>query len=112
MVDIIHISFDEIFKGWKSACTYKDPEGEIIDEVSVGRIARWGAHYVCVIHEEVPEDDRKAIAEFIANAPTRIEKLQKQTEREGKLILKMKDDISFYKRKVNNLTQKLERKSK
>lgn len=41
---------------------------------------------------------------------TKIEKLEKQTDREGKLILKMKDDISFYKRKVNNLTQKLESK--
>jgi len=40
-----------------------------------------------------------------------IKKLKEQIDREGKLILKMKDDISFYKRKVNNLNQKLKSKA-
>jgi len=103
----IHISIDNILIGWKHSCNYNDPDGEILDECSIGRITSWGGHYIAIVHTDVPEDERKKVAEFIANAPSLIGKLKNQTEREGKLILKMKKDISFYKRKVNNLTQKL-----
>jgi len=86
MSDLIHISIDDILSGWQSSCTYKDPDGDCIDECSVGRICNWGAHYIAIIHDDVPEDEREAVAEFIANAPFKIKKLQEEIEAKDKLI--------------------------
>ena len=87
MSNIIHISIDDILSGWKSSCSYKDPDGDCIDECSVGRIARWGAHYIAIIHDDVPEDERKKLAEFIASAPETIEKLEAK-------ITKLQDELN------------------
>jgi len=80
MSKILHINIDDILSGWKSSCTYKDDDGDYIEKCSVGRIARWGAHYIAVIHDDVPAGERKEIAEFIADAPKRITELEKELE--------------------------------
>jgi len=100
----IHISLDDIFDGWTFEHDTK--------ETSVGRIAPWGGHYILIIHDDVPDDVKEDVAQFIANAPSVIKKLTAQTQREGELILIMKEQISFYKAKVNRLTQKLESKNR
>lgn len=82
----IHISTDDILSGWKSSCTYKDSDGDCIDECSIGRICNWGAHYIAIIHDDVPEDERQAVAEFIATAPLKIKELQEELEAKDKII--------------------------
>lgn len=74
MTDLIHISYDDPFSNWKVGYPFEN-EHEKIDEYSIGRICAWGAHYIAVIHDDVPEDDRKEIAEFIAGAPDKIKQL-------------------------------------
>jgi len=78
MSELIHISIDDILSGWQSSCSYKDYDVDKIDECSVGRVAQWGAHYICVIHSDVPEDERQELAEFISKAPETIHDLEKE----------------------------------
>jgi len=87
--DSIHVSIDDILSGWKSACTHKDMDGDCIDECSVGRIARWGAHYIAIIHDDVPEDEREEVAKFIAEAPEKIANLEQ-------LLIKVKETLTAY----------------
>ena len=77
MSELIHVSIDKILSGWKSSFGYEE-EGDYINECSVGRIAPWGGHYICIIHDDVPEDEREEIAEFIATAPKKITDLEQQ----------------------------------
>lgn len=93
MSKIIHISIDGILSGWQSSCSYKDPDGDCIDECSVGRIAPWGGHYIAIIHDDVPEDERKELAEFIANAPEKIEKLEAKIIKLQYTLLKAADKM-------------------
>lgn len=110
MVEVVHISIDDPLSCWKYSCSHADG-------CSVGRITSWGGHYICTIHDDVPEDERKVIAEFIANAPTRINDLRKENKKltdrydlYEKAMKKDKDEISRLKRKVNKLNQKAGRK--
>lgn len=64
----IHVNIDHILEGWK----YAHHAGE----TSVGRIAPWGGHYICIIHDDVPEDERQEVARFIAEAPEKIKNLE------------------------------------
>jgi len=84
MNEIIHISFSNILKGWVSSSTCHDSEDD--DECSVGRIAPWGGHYIAVIHDDVPEDERQEVADFIAAAPYKIEKQQEELEAVSNLL--------------------------
>lgn len=95
--DLIHISIDDILSGWKSSCTYKNTDGDVyIDECSVGRICNWGGHYIAIIHDDVPEDEREALAEFIANAPSKIKELQEELEAKDKIIESAKEPTISY----------------
>lgn len=60
---------------WKSHCDYLDPDGDIVGECSVGKIAQWGGFYIAVIHDDVPEGEREATANVIAAAPELYEAL-------------------------------------
>jgi len=87
MSEILHINIDEIFSCWKSACIYKNDDGDCIEECSVGRIARWGAHYIAIIHDDVPAGEREKVAKFIANAPKRITELEAELELKNNALL-------------------------
>ena len=77
---IIHISIDDIFDNWQYECGCSEDPFDEVEECSVGRIAPWGAHYIAIIHEDVPEDERCEIAKFIAEAPKHIQDLQIENE--------------------------------
>jgi len=97
MNGIIHISYSDILSGWLSS-----PACEDSDECSVGRIARWGAHYIATIHDDVPEDERQEVADFIAGAPEKIIDLQKELESMNTLLddLWVMNDASEMRNKI------------
>ena len=67
-MDNIHINIDHILEGWQHASH--------AGESSVGRICPWGGHYICIIHDDVPEGEREEVAKYIAEAPGKIHLLE------------------------------------
>ena len=72
---------EEFVKGpYESICTHKDPDGEVIDECSIGKICVWGGFTIAVISDEVPDDQKQATALFLKAAPDMYEALNKLVE--------------------------------
>jgi len=103
MSKIIHISYSDILKGWLSSPSHEDS-----NECSVGRIARWGAHYIAIIHDDVPEDERQEVADFIAGAPEKIIDLQAELESVNTLLddLWVMDDATEMRNKIRAFSKK------
>ena len=106
MNEIIHISFSNILKGWVSSSSCDDAEDS--NESSVGRIAPWGAHYIATIHDDVPEDEREEVADFIAAAPQKIRELQEELEATNTLLddLWVMDDANEMRNKIRAFSKK------